>query len=632
MFQRCSASGLKMLGKYFYNHEKILGLEISPHYIRICQMTNSYGICSLSQLASACMEKQFTNADIEQSQDIYVETLKSLLAAHKIKTKDTAISIPTSTSIIKILNMPDMEPEDLDQAASIGEIWESMVQLSDEINQYSVYYKILRRHIKPSPGISGNYDTSHEDENPPPKENAIISSLPDAPEKLPSIISESSAEDGNTMDVLFVATKFVDAMLYVDIAQRSGLRPIIIDVKCNAIKQAFETSHEKDSICSPYAILEFGADENYVYIIDNENVALFNIDVADEDRLKITQEFETKELLHDFVNVYATTLQNILDIYMQNNFNKKIYNIFVISNTPLHVKDASSEPLINTFISIISSIMGNYQITLCTFCNHIQVPAEFARKVNAEGNLTSWAAVLGLATYKLDIFGYKKDNMAINSVNLMPSYQSIIRSRAAQIISSLVMAALFAVVLTISIATLVAVLAQGYSLAGSIKTLEPVKAEYEGRNHELQQLSVAMDKVKSLSKLHATLPSNQAQIINIYKAITSSIPEGAWLSDVSFSQQKAIDSKDASSPKEYIAEIHGNATDDQNILEFVKKLGEAGGFRKVSIKTMEAIDKKDQTPTNSATASSSVKKFTLLGELEESVGIKKLELLTSGAK
>jgi|GEM_PF-5005167 len=622
---------LKIIGKYSYNYEKVLGLEISPHYIRICQMTNSYGKWSLNHLASVCMESQFSNSDIEANQDLYVESLKSLLETHHIKTKDVALSIPTSASIIKILNIPDMEPEDLDQAASMGGIWESMVQLSGPIHEYAVYYKILRRKIKPSESFSINEAMFAQQENSYQTTTSIISSLPDPIENLPAIIAEPSQED-NTMDVLFVATKFADAMLYAGIAQSAGLNPIIMDSRCNAIKHAFETNPEKQHINHPYAFLEFGEDENYIYVVEDINVSIFHIIISDEEKLLIRQGFETPEALQNFVNNYALQLKTILNTYKKGDLSKEIYNIFVSSNTPLHVDDASSEPLINVFVREISLVMGSYKITPCTFCNHIEVPAQFAKKVNAEGNLTAWAAVLGLATYKLDIFGYQKDSMAIDLVNFMPGYLSIIRTRATQVISTLAMAVVFAFVIITAGATFLAMSAKNYSLASDIKTLEPIKAQYEEKNQELNKLNMFMDKVKSLDKVRSTLPSNQMQIINIYKIITSSIPEGVWLIDVTFSPTKMPDVKEVNNGKNYTTEIRGNSINDQNILEFVKKLNDAGGFKKIYLKKMEAIDKKDKSLATSAAEGDKVKKFTLQGELEVDASTKKLELLAGGAK
>lgn len=660
----------RSLGKYSYNHEDILGLEISPHYIRICQMKNSYGRWILNQLASSCMENQFTNMDIQLNQDLYAESLRDLLHSHRIKTTNVALSVPTSVSVIKIINMPDMEDEDLAQAASMGAIWESMVQLSGSINEYSVYYKVLRRKIKPSTSLSmkeavstqssaldslfgsgGNETSSFGDSQistftgpevstfsgpevtAPIVDQApstIISSLPESDVNLPEIpaavipevvaVEALPEEDANSMDVLFVATKLADIHLYTDIAKKAGLEPIIIDAKCNAIKHSFETNPEKHHISHPYAFLEFGADENYIYIVENMRVTTFNINISESDKPLITRSVDNIEALQSFIRNYSEQLNAILDNYTkQNPTGNKVYNIYVSSNTPLHVEDASLEPLINVFIKQMSDVMGGYKITPCNFCNHFEVPAEFAKKVNAEGNLSAWATVLGLATYKLDAFDYNKSGMAIDRVNLMPGYLARIKGHVVQVLSTLAMAAVFIFIMIISGASFMMLSVHGRTLVNEIKTLEYVKGEYEGKNSELQKLSMVMDKVKSLDKVRSTLPSNQMQILTVYKNMTKAIPEGVWLSDINFNPPHAV-------------EIKGNSINDQNILEFVKRLNESGGFKKVSLKTMEALEKKDKAAAATIGAMSPVKKFTLQAELGVDVGTEKLELISGGVK
>lgn len=662
------------LGNYHYGNEKILGLEISPHYIRICQMNHSYGKWSLNQLASACMEAQFTNVDIHVNQDLYVENLKILLEKHHIKTKEVAISVPTSASIIKILNMPEMDDEDLAQAAQMGAIWENMVQLNGSINDYSVYYKVLRHKIKPStslatkeavslqsssldslfsaevpsfsgseiPSFTGPEITSLNDPLVPAAgdvgANEITSDSPVASDILSPAIEASGEmqitdtvpsaeiipeEEAGSMDVLFVATRLADTMVYIDIAQRAGLKPIIIDVKCNALKHAFETNPDKRKIPHPFALLEFGADENYIYIIDNMKVTVRNINVSDDDRQLMTRNVSDVNAIAGLMNNYAQQLHTILDEYhQQSSTSGKIYNIYISSNAPLHVDDASAEPLINSFIKQLSGSMGGYQISSCNFCNHIEVPALFAKKVNAEGNLAAWATVLGLATYKLDLFGYKKSNAAIDQVNLLPGNMAKMKARITAILSTLAMSVILAIVIVLAALSFVIFSTQGRMLSNEINILEPVKGQFDEKTHELQKFSMVMDKVKSLDKVRATLPSNQLQILTVYKNITKSIPEGVWLVDITFPNPKYV-------------EIKGNSINDQNILEFVKQLNNTGGFKKVSLKTMQAQEKTDSKEKSTAPVDSSaspVKKFTMQGDLLDDAGTKKLELIAGGVK
>ena len=101
-----------VLGKASLENEKILGVDITPHYIRVAQMKHSYGQWILNNLASSCMETQFKKDDIAINVDLYVENLKDLVTKHKISTKNVAFSLPTSSSIVKVLTVPEMDEDD----------------------------------------------------------------------------------------------------------------------------------------------------------------------------------------------------------------------------------------------------------------------------------------------------------------------------------------------------------------------------------------------------------------------------------------------------------------------------------------------------------------------------------------
>ena len=75
------------------------------------------------------------------------------------------------------------------KAIDTNSLWENLVQLTDNLDDYSIFHQVINRNSK-----------------------------------------------GNTMDILFVASKLADINNYTNIIKNSGLNPVIIDVKCFALK------------------------------------------------------------------------------------------------------------------------------------------------------------------------------------------------------------------------------------------------------------------------------------------------------------------------------------------------------------------------------------------------------------
>ena len=72
------------------------------------------------------------------------------------------------------------------------------------------------------------------------------------------------------MDVLFVASKLSDVNAYIDIVSQAGLQPVVLDVKCFALRNAFETMALPNISKKPMAILEIGSHENYLLVLKGE--------------------------------------------------------------------------------------------------------------------------------------------------------------------------------------------------------------------------------------------------------------------------------------------------------------------------------------------------------------------------
>ena len=125
---------------------------------------------------------------------------------------NVAISIPVTSAIIRVVTSPLMKDEELQKAIETNSLWENLVQLTDNL-MIIQFFIIINRN-----------------------------------------------EKDNTMDILFVASKLADINSYVSIVKNSGLNPVIIDVKCFALKSAVDQINQitnKKDDANLTAVLEF---------------------------------------------------------------------------------------------------------------------------------------------------------------------------------------------------------------------------------------------------------------------------------------------------------------------------------------------------------------------------------------
>ena len=185
-----------------------------------------------------------------ENADKFSEELTLALQKSKISTPNAAIAIPVTSAIIRVVTAPLMKDEELQKAIETNSLWENLVQLTDNLEDYSIFHQVINRNQK-----------------------------------------------DNTMDILFVASKLSDINNYTSIIKNAGLNPVIIDVKCFALKSAVDqinqlTNRTEDANLT--AVLEFGLDENYLMILYENNPIITDIFIRGLDR-KILQESQDPE-------------------------------------------------------------------------------------------------------------------------------------------------------------------------------------------------------------------------------------------------------------------------------------------------------------------------------------------------
>jgi type IV pilus assembly protein PilN len=252
----------KRLGKSSVKGEEVIGVDFSSNEIRLAQInSDKSNQWILQKFYAHKFEGIPEDANILDHPDKLADELKIALQKGKFDTSNAAIAIPVTSAIIRVVTSPLMTDEELNNAVKTDSLWENLVQLTDNLDDYSIFHQVINR------------DTT-----------------------------------GNTMDILFVASKLADINSYTDIVEKGGLNAVIIDVKCFALKSAVDQINQisgtiEDSNLT--AVLEFGLDENYVMILYENNPIITDIFIRGQDR-KTLIDSDNPEEMDALVRRYIT--------------------------------------------------------------------------------------------------------------------------------------------------------------------------------------------------------------------------------------------------------------------------------------------------------------------------------------
>ncbi len=468
----------RILRRASNREEALVGVDITPECVRICQMTEDNGQWRIDHLDAAVVDGT-SPEDIWNHPDRYTEALTTLLQKNNISARHAALPLPVSSAIIKTLSLPLMSDEEITQALAVGSLWENFVQFPGELSDYAIFHEIIKR---------------------------------DA--------------EANTMDMLFVAARKADVEHYAGIVEKAGLTPAIVDVRCFALNNAFGINGSGVAL-SQVVFLKFGPDENYVHIIDGGEPFLYDIYLSDQERASITTLVHNEE----FLKRYARQAKQIIAAHEMKHRNGHVTHMYVVSLLPE----------IAGFIEKLALQLPEYTVSECDFFDHLNIPTAIAEYVDKEANRSAWAVALGLAVRRLDILGYLREITGADHVNLLAGAERFRAALRVDLYAKMGLIAASILTFCFFVGSFGALQAKTSTLEAQLAALHSVEPAYTLKLSKMNELNGLVKKFHSLDSMQNQLPSNQKRVLDAYRQIGAMIPYGVWLTEVKFTAPDRLD-------------------------------------------------------------------------------------------
>ena len=504
------------IGKSSIQGEEVIGVELTNKEIRLAQVnSNKSNQWVLEKFYTHKIDIPDESSVLENAEKVTTE-LSLALQKSKIDVSNVAISIPVTSAIIRVVTSPLMKEDELQKAIETNSLWENLVQLTDNLDDYSIFHQVINRN-----------------------------------------------EKDNTMDILFVASKLADINSYVSIVKNSGLNPVIIDVKCFALKSAVDQINlisKKAEDANLTAVLEFGLDENYLMILYDNNPIITDIFLRGQDRkiLLESQDAEEKEAL---VRRYVTQVKQAVQDF-ETKYEKRIRNLKVVSDL-VNVEE---------YLSIFRKTLLNVSFTLFDPVEGLKVPQQFNQQINLE-NRSYLTTSIGLAFRKLDVFGYYKFVTAAKNINLLPNRKSMFQQKKMKAISSFAFKGLAAGIGAIYLLLFALSFWNIHSYNKKLEKYVEVQQTHQLKSAELKNTSKELKMMQTTLKLSNSLKSNKELSYRVLAQIASSVPTRLRFDQVDYNGG-------------FLLTIQGVAASDQDILKFIENLGKQDLIEQASLSSM----------------------------------------------
>ena len=504
------------IGKSSIQGEEVIGVELTNKEIRLAQInSNKSNQWVLEKFYTHPIDLPDETSVLDNAEKVTTE-LNLAIQKSKVDVKNVAISIPVTSAIIRVVTAPLMKEEELQKAIETNSLWENLVQLTDNLDDYSIFHQVINRN-----------------------------------------------EKDNTMDILFVASKLADINSYVAIVKSSGLNPVIIDVKCFALKSAVDQINQisnKTEDANLTAVLEFGLDENYLMILYDNNPIITDIFLRGQDRkiLLESQDAQEKEAL---VRRYVTQVKQAVQDF-ETKYEKRIRNIKVVSD----LKN------VEEYLSFFRQSLMNVGFNLFDPIEGLQIPQQINERVSLE-NRSYFTTSIGLAFRKLDVFGYYKFVTAAKNINLLPNRKSMFQQKKMKAISSFAFKGLAGGIAAVYLLLFALSFWNIYSYNKKLENYAEVKKTHQVKTGELKKVSKELRLMETTLQLSNSLKSNKVLTYRILAQVASSVPTRLRFDKVDYNGSNLLT-------------IQGVAASDQDILKFIENLGKQSLVEQASLSSM----------------------------------------------
>ena len=459
--------------------EEIVGVDITSQAVRVAQVSkDNKENWILDKFSYRLLDQEKISENLIEHKDYLSEEIKLALANGKITSTNVALSIPVTSAIIKVVTSPLMTDEELTKAIETDSLWENLVQLADNLNDYSVFHQVINRNSK-----------------------------------------------NNTMDILFVASKLSDVNAFSGIIKKANLNPVIMDVRCFTLKNAHDNTKFKSINKNENSvILELSLDENYVMIIHN------NIPIITDIFLRPQEKQHLLDVVNDqipteaeaVIRRYAMQVKQAITDY-EAKYENKITSIQVVSSLknitfliPAFKKNLPTTGFIN-FDPLQSVSVPSY--------NNDKIPND---------NKSTIASVLGLAYRKLDVFGYYKFVTAVKNINLLPNRDAIRQQNKLKFLSGFAMKGVAGAVAGIYLLLIIFSYFQISSNNEKLMEFDQVQMEFDKLNIQFSKLAKKRREMQKSLDLGKMINSNQASSYRTLAQVTRSVPLRVNFTKISF--------------------------------------------------------------------------------------------------
>jgi type IV pilus assembly protein PilN len=299
----------------------------------------------------------------------------------------------------------------------------------------------------------------------------------------------------------------------------------------------------------PISILEIGSHENYLLVLKGDDPFVSDLFLSNADKQVLALKQNDTLALAPIIDRYILQIRQNLIAYQNRFKSEKVDSIFIVT-------DSINSEMIN---QLLTEKLSDITVVNFNVFSNMKIPANIQSKIDAEENNSSFSAVTGLATRKLDIFGYYQKVTGVKNINLLPNRDGVKSSIKNKLYSGIIAVGISLAVVVFGIYIFSSYFVQSSSNEGSLIEYDNLQMQVEQLQGQFSSLTNEKAKIEDQLKLSETATTNQIIVAKVLKEIAYKAGFNIVLTNLDF------DGMD-----KYL--VKGEALSDADVIKYITRV------------------------------------------------------------
>ena len=262
--------------------------------------------------------------------------------------------------------------------------------------------------------------------------------------------------------------------------------------------------------------------------------------------------------LAPIIDRYILQIRQNLTAYQNRFKSEKVDSVFIVTDTP-------NSEMIN---KVLSEKMSDITVVNFNPFSNMQIPANIQSKIDAEENTSSFAAVTGLATRKLDIFGYYQKVTGVKNINLLPNRDGVKSSIKNKFFSGVIAIGISIAVIVFGIYAFSSYYFESSSNKDALIDYGMLQMDVEQKQNQYMNLMSEKSRIQDQLKLSETATTNQIIAAKVLREIAFKAGFNVVLTNLDFNGVEKY-------------EVKGEALSDADVIKYITRVKETNLFENV---------------------------------------------------